>query len=241
MKMTSADVEQLRAAFAVCRTAGIDAVVITDNQVRGIAPTAKMAIISPVKLSFDSTMKIGIGRIGEFEKRLAIFSGEIDIDGKVNDSNEVSVLTMKSGRSTIQFRCTAERMIKYPKSNDDEPVCTITASKTEVAQLARAVKTLGAETLTLAIARDAGVKFECSSPTNEAFASELSKPAEFENDPQGIVHIYEGDRFATVLDAAARDADEVSIVLGELGSLTLMIKGHMLVAVAEANQEDDDE
>lgn len=241
MKMTVADVDQLRSAFAVCRIAGIDATVITENQVRGVSPTSKMAVISPVKLSFDSELRIGIGRIAEFEKRLAIFGDGVEIEGKVNENNDVSVLTLSAGRSKVQFRCTSSKMIKYPKSNDDEPVCTITASKAEIQQIARAVKTLGAEHLTLAIARDGSVKFECSSPTNEAFSADISKSAEFENDPQGIVHIYEGDRFATVLDSAARDADEVSLVLGEFGSLTLMIKGHMLVALPNANQEDDDE
>jgi hypothetical protein len=31
------------------------------------------------------------------------------------------------------------------------------------------------------------------------------------------------------------------MVLGELGSLTISIKGHTIVALPEANQEDDDE
>lgn len=241
MKMTQTDVEQLRSAFAVCRTAGIDAVVITDNKVRGITQTAKMAIISDVKLSFDPTLKIGIGRIGELEKRLAIFTSDVSIEGKVNDNNEVSVLTIAAGKSKVQFRCTSEKMIKYPKSNDDPAVCVITATKAEITQIARATKTLGAEALTIAIGRDSTVKFECSASTNEAFGTALDAEASFVDEPQAIVHIYEGDRFATVLDAAAREADEVSLVLGDFGSITVSIKGHTLMAMPEANQEDDDE
>jgi hypothetical protein len=241
MKMTQTDVEQLRSAFAVCRTAGIDAVVITDNKVRGITQTAKMAIISEVKLSFDPTMKIGIGRIGELEKRLAIFTSDVSIEGKVNDNNEVSVLTITAGKSKVQFRCTSEKMIKYPKSNDDPAVCVITATKAEINQIARATKTLGAEVLTIAIGRDSTVKFECSASTNEAFGTALDAEASFVDEPQAIVHIYEGDRFATVLDAAAREADEVSLVLGDFGSITVSIKGHTILAMPEANQEDDDE
>lgn len=241
MNLTNNDVEQLRAAFQICRVAGIDAVVVTDNQIRGVTPSTKMAVISQASFSFDSTIKIGIGRISEFEKRLNIFAGAVEADGKLNDSNEVSVLTFGAGRSKVQYRCTSERMIKYPKSNEDEVVATITAKKVEVQQIARAVKTLGAEQLTLAIGRNGSVRFECSSPTNEMFSTELEATVHFENDPQGIVHIYEGDRFATVLDAAARDAEEVTIVVGEFGSSTMSIKGHTVVALPEANQEDDDE
>ena len=241
MKITASDVEQLRTAFAVCRVAGIDAVVVTDNQVRGVAPTSKMAIISPAKFSFDSTLKIGIGRIGEFEKRAAIFTTPMEGEGKENDKGEISILTLKAGKSSIQFRCTAERMIKYPKQNEDTTIVTIKMTKGEVQQIARAVKTLAAETLTLAIGRDGVIKFECAAPTNESFSAEITASADFEGDPQGIVHIYEGDRFASVLDAAAREADEVVLELGEYGSLTLNIKGHTLVALPNANMEDDNE
>jgi len=241
MNLTNNDIEQLRTAFQICRVAGIDAVVVTDNQIRGVTASTKMAVISPASFSFDPEAKIGIGRIGEFEKRLNIFAGAVEGEAKLNDSNEASVITLGAGRSKVQFRCTSERLIKYPKSNEDEVVVTVTGKKTEIQQVARAVKTLGAEQLTLAVTRAGGVKFECSSPTNEAFATELEATAEFENDPQGIVHIYEGDRLATVLEAAARDAEEVTIVVGEFGSLTISIKGHTVVALPDANQEDDDE
>lgn len=244
MKMTVADVEQLRSAFAVCRTADLDSVVVTENMVRGLATNSKRALISPVNLSFDSALKIGIGRIGELEKRLAIFGTDTPTaEGKLNDSGEVAVLELISTnrKTKVQFRCTSERVIKYPKANDDEPVASFSASKDEIGQIARAVKTLGAEFLTIAIGRDSSVRFECSSPTNESFVTVLEKEAVFENGQQAIVHIYEGDRFASVLDAAAREVKDVEIVLGEFGSLTLSIKGHVLVIMPEANQEDDDE
>lgn len=241
MKLTPNDIENLRGAFAICRVAGIDAAVITDGKVRGVTPTSKMALISDVGFSFDPTVKIGVGRIAEFEKRLSVFSGNIDGEAKLNDKNEASLLTLKVGKTSIQFRCTSEKLIKYPKSNEDPEECIIRASKAEINQISRAVKSLGAETLTLAIGRDGAVRFECSAPTNEAFSTELAAEAKFENDPKGIVHMYEGDRFATVLDAAVRDTDEIMLVLGEGGSISLPIKGHMLVALPDANQEEDDE
>lgn len=241
MKLTPNDIENLRGAFAVCRIAGIDAAVITDGKVRGVTPTSKMAMISDVGFSFDADVKIGIGRIAEFEKRLSVFSGNIEGEAKVNEKNEVSLLTLRSGKSSIQFRCTSEKLIKYPKKNEDPEECIVRASKAEIAQISRAVKSLGAETLTLAIGRDGAVKFECSAPTNEAFSTEIAAEAAFENGPKGIVHIYEGDRFASVLDASVRDADEVLLVLGEGGSISLSIKGHVLIALPDANQEEDDE
>lgn len=243
MQLSSADLSELRAAFAVCRVAGVDAVVVTDNLVRGITATSKMAILSPISLSISSDIKIGIGRIGELEKRLSIFADSATADLKINDNNEVTLITIKSGKSSIQFRCTSERLIKYPKQNDDEPIVSIEASKVEISQISRAVKTLAAETLTVSIGRNGSVKFECSAPTNESFVEELDKEATFEGDPQGIVHTFEGDRLATVLDFASREEDVVTIIFGAAGSATFNVKGHVVVAIPNSNGDygDDDE
>jgi len=44
-----------------------------------------------------------------------------------------------------------------------------------------------------------------------------------------------------VLDAAARDVDELDLVIGAFGSITISMKGHTLIAMPEVNEEDDDE
>lgn len=241
MKMEPSEVHQLRTAFSICRIAGIDSVVVTDNQVRGVSPSSKMAILSPLDMSFDKDIKIGFGRLSEFEKRLSIFSTETLIDCKVNDKNEVSLMTLSSSKAKVQFRCTSEHLIKYPKSNDDDLMVTVVATKDEITQLSRAVKMLGAPTLTISISRDLSVKFECSSETNEVFTSSLTNDAVFEDISEPVLFVYEGDKFATVLDAAAKDVDEVILSIGAFGSLMLTIKGITILALPESNQETDDE
>jgi hypothetical protein len=241
MNLSSSDLSQLRDAFAICRVAGIDAVVVTDNMIRGITTTSKFAILSPINLSIPAKIKIGIGRIGELEKRLSVFADAVSAELKLNDNDEVTLMTLRSGKSSIQFRCTSERLIKYPKQNDDEPAVTIEATKAEVSQVARAVKTLGAETVTVSVSRAGVVKFECSAPTNESFIEELSRPATFENDVFGVVHTFEGDRFASILDFAARESSDVPIVIGVDGSLTLSVKGHVVVVIPNSNGSDGDD
>lgn len=241
MKMTKADVDQLKIAIAVCRIADIDSVMITDNKIRGVAASGKMAILSKAVFTFDPTIKLGIGRLSEFEKRLSIFANETTIEGRLNETDEVSLLTIASGKSKVQFRCTSERFIKYPKSNDDAEKCVVNVSKVEINQIARAAKTLAAETLTLAVDKLGNVKFECSSPTNETFISEINSKAEFVNDAESCVHIYSGSLLASVLDAAARDIDDLNIIVGEFGSITVSLKGHTILAMPETNQENDDE
>lgn len=241
MKLTASDVKTLRQSFQVCRTVSIDSVVITDGQIRGVSLTGKTAIISPIELSIDKEVKIGISRLAELEKRLSIFEGEIGADAKMNEHNEVSVLTLSSGRSKLQFRCTSEKMIRYPKQNEDTTVVSVKLKKSEVQMISKAVRSLGAETMILAIQRSGEVKVECYSPTREVFETFLDNQAEFEEANSAFVNIYEGDKFVSILEASAKSDDEVQVFIGEFGSATVLVSGEVIIMTPQSNQEDDDE
>lgn len=242
MNLNHSDFETLRTMFAVCRIAGVDAVVISEGFARGLSSTGKIALLSPLTLSASETIPIGIGRIGELEKRLSIFGGEITGRCSLSaDGTTVSSIKIQSGRSSVDFRCTAAKLIPFAKSNADTEDVLIRASRAEISQLARAVKSLNPETLTIALSKSGEVRIECSSDTNERFDTVLTTSAEFLTNAQNLVNIYEADRLSSLLDAAARDADEVQIVLGAGGTLTLSVKGQILVVIPNANMEDDDE
>ena len=67
-------------------------------------------------------VKIGVGRVDELLSRLAAFDGAT-ADITVNPQNEASIITIKATRSKLEFRCTAPRMIAFPKQNDDPTKC----------------------------------------------------------------------------------------------------------------------
>ena len=241
MKLTHEDLLRIRSAFAVCRSGGIESVVISEGQIRGISAAGKAAIISKLGVNTGDA-RIGVGRISDLEKRLAIFPGEMLAEGTVNQNNDCALLSIKAGRSTIQFRCTAEKFIKYPKSMSDDAICSFAMTKSEVQQLARAVRTLGAEIITFQFKKsDNSIHIESTSPTNETYKTVLEGSAEFVGDPQNIVHVYEGNCLSTMLDIAARDVDAVDVILGEAGSLTIIINGHTMVMMPEANNEGEDD
>jgi hypothetical protein len=241
MNLTNNDLNILRESFAVCRLLGVDAVVVTEGKIRGISQDSKAAILTDAQFSFDSSIKIGIGRIPELEKRLNIFSTAAVADAKVNDNNDVVMLKIKGGKAAVEFRCTAPKLIRYPKENADTASCTIKLTKDEVQQIVRGIRSMAAETSTVAVTRAGVVKVECASPTNEAFEIELDAAADFENDQQGIVHIYSAPRLANILDAAIKSYDEVALQIGEYGSITSVINGYQLVMNAEADHEGDDD
>lgn len=238
MKTTQTDIDELKSILAACKIVGVDGIVIHEGQARGAKPSLDAAILSPANFSFSSDLRIGIGRCAELEKRLNIFSGSVEIEGKTNDAGDVSMLTLSSGKTKVQFRCTSANLMKYPKSNEDQPVCLIKFSKAEAQQLNKAVKTLSSETIVIQISRAGKVLLECYDSSNDKFNMELSNEVEFVEEADGFVQTYLASLFVDVLDAACKDQEETTIVLGEAGSITAKAKGHMLLVMSQISGEE---
>jgi len=117
----------------------------------------------------------------------------------------------------------------------------IKMTRAEVQQVSRAVKTLAAERLTLQVKRDGNARLECVDSSNDRFDIELSNPVEFPGEIESSVNAYIASRLVDVLDAAAKDSEEITLSLGEAGSLTATAKGHTLIVFTQINGEEDDE
>ena len=238
MKLTHTDVDTLKSILTVSKIIGVEGIVIHEGMARGAKPSLDAAILTEADLSISKDSKIGIGRVSELEKRISIFQGTVDIEGKSNDAGDVSMLTLSSGKTKVQFRCTSANLMRYPKSNEDQPVAVITFNKSEVQQAAKAAKTLGSENIVIQISRAGTVSLECSDSSNDRFTIELEKEVEFIEDAEGIVQTYLAGMFVDVLDAACKDSDEVTIVLGESGSITAKIKGHTVLIMSQISGEE---
>ena len=238
MKFTPKDIEELKTILAACKVIGVDGVVIHEGMARGAKPSLDAAILSIAKLSISEALRIGIGRVAELEKRLAIFPGEVMIEGKSSDAGDVSLLTLSSGKTKMQFRCTSAALMKYPKLNDDKPFAIIAFNRSEVSQISKAVKTLSSETIVLHISRAGGVTLECVDSSNDKFDIELSKPVEYVEEADSVVQTYLATLLVDVLDAAAKDAEDVTFVLGQSGSITATAKGHTLLVMSQITGEE---
>lgn len=239
MKFTNTDVDQLKQILAACKVVGVDGIVINEGKARGAKPSLDAAVLTDTTLSIDPALKIGIGRVSELDKRISIFQGTVDIEGKSNDAGDVTMLTLSSGKTKVQFRCTSASLMRYPKSNDDQPVAMITFTKTEIAQAQKAVKTLGSENIVLQISRAGTASLECSDSANDRFTIELEKEVEFVEEAEGIVQTYLAGMFVDLIAEAAKDEVEVTIVLGEAGSITTTVKGQTLLIFSQIGDEED--
>lgn len=237
MNFTEQDVEQLRAILTLCKTVGIDGAVLADGKVMGAANTKKLGIISPTQLSIDPAVKVGIGRLSELEKRLTIFNGGVSMTGEIGKSGEVARLTMASGRTKAQFRCSATSMVLHPKSNEDVPVATLSMSKNEVATLVKAAKIFGAETVIFKISGSGDVHIECVDSTNDQFSTATEQLAEFVEEADPLFFTYQASYLTTVLTEGTKDVDNIDLVFGQAGSITALVKGYSLMIMPNINED----
>lgn len=238
MNLTESDVQKLRDILSLCKTVGIDSVVLSGGKVMGAAASKKLAIIAQSGFEqVDIAVPIGIGRLVELEKRLAIFGDQVAISGEVGKSGEIMRLTMAAGRSKAQFRCTATSMIKHPKENADVPLTVVSLSKTEVQQLVKAAKTFGAETIIFKISSAGDVHIECVDSTNDQFSTGTEKKAEFVEEAENVLFTYLVSYLTTVLDVGTKDADSIDLVFGQAGSITVLVKGFTLMIMPNINED----
>lgn len=241
MKLKNEDTTLLVAALSLCRTLEINAVVVSEGMIRGCTPSMKIAMLTKTAIEVPDGTKLGISRISELDERMKIFSGPVDIDCKVNDSGDVSMLSLSGGKTKLQFRCTKASLIKYPKSNEDDAKAVITLTKAEANQLSRALKSLKAEAAVMAIDSKGGTSFEAIDATNDKFAMDLETPAYFVDEDANVVHSYEASKFASILALAVRDADKVELTIGEFGSIIMQLCGHTILIMPHITGEEDDE
>lgn len=233
MKFSPDDIRALRTALATAKVAGLESAVITKGLIGGMHEKMSAVLFSPIKL-LETEYSMGMTRLPELEKRLALFGDDVLIEGELNDAGKMRILRMKGKAGKIEYRCTDERLIKYPKTNPDEPNIVVTISKPEIALLSKGVKLMGAAGLVFQIKRDGGIHLECQDESNDRFEMDLEMPAAFLNDETTYVNTFDlgtGSPFMPLLDHMAKESDKIEIVIMASGNVSTTVYGHTVFAV----------
>jgi len=222
--------------LAACKLADIDLAVISEGKIRGLSESRNAAIISELELSIDPAIQLGITRLSELSKRLELFGEDVLIEGELTGENKVRKLSIRGKSGKIEFRCTDVAMLdkKYPKANNDTPATVVTLQKPEVALIAKGVKTLGAEQLTIQIKRDGAIHIESVDTSSDRFETDLSTPAEFIDDAYPSVFNYNTTNsgvFLSLLEHSVREADSTQLVVMRSGNVGIKAYGHDIIAI----------
>lgn len=238
-KLTTSDIHKLRAAISAARIIDTSLVVVADGKIMGVNDKRDAAIISQLDI-LPANYKIGIGRFDELSKRLDLFGGDVEADLKTNAKEEVVLMTLISGRTKLQFRCTSLILLdrKYPKENADAPAAIICLTKDEANQLLKGTKAFGAEAIVVKVDAAGAVLLECVDSNNDRFSMSLQRAVEFvDRDPETLVFTYRADLAAKLFFEGTKDAVETSAVVGEGGSLTFVVREHTLIVMPKADGE----
>ena len=233
MKLSQTDILKIRGALMAARTAGINSVVLTSGYVAGVHEKHIAAIFSTLELELDPAISIGLAKLTDLEKRLSLF-GEVEVEGELNANNKMCKLAIRGKGGRIDYRCSDERLITYPKSNADEAGIVIKVTKPEVALLSKGAKTLSTEHLTLQIKRDGTVHFECHDTNQDEFQMDLETQAEFIDDVYPYVNPFDvsaGGVFLPLLENMVKEADEAELIVMKTGNINLRVHGHDVFAV----------
>ena len=235
MKLTSTDLQKLRIALLASKLAGLDDVVISEGQLRGLHPGKNAAVLSTLELSIDPAISIGIKRVSELVKRLNMFGEDVLVEGEVTDAKKVRRLSMRGkGASKIEFRCTDEKMITYPKTNTDESGMVLTFTRPEVALISKGVTILGVDKLTLQIKRDGSVHLECRDTNADGFETDLATAAEYVDDAYPYVNAFDTTNngvFLALLEHMVKDSDTAELVVMRSGNISMKSYGHQVFAI----------
>lgn len=240
MKLNLEDFNKLSSLLAACKVAGIEAVVISEGMFRGINPSKSAAIITKCDIDIEDNT-LGIGRVNELIKRLDLFGGNTTIDLVANPRKEISSFTIHGKSSKAQFRCTSEKLIRHPKSNEDEPVAVINISRAEAQQISKAAYSMGATHIVVQCSRDGTLKIECrEESTNDVYSQEIESKAEFIGDPQSFVLSFLTSNWALITLTAVKTVEILPIQIGEI-SATLKINDHSMIIMSQLTEEENDE
>lgn len=234
MKFNTDDLRNLKLALMACKLSGIEAAVFSQGQIRGLGSKHNAAIFSPISLSIDPSISMGISKLADLEKRMALFGDDVLIEGELNDAKKARKLSIRGKGGKIEYRCTDEKLIEYPKTNNDEDGIVVTFTKPEVALIAKAVKTMGADKLVLQVKRDGSVHIECMDTNNDRFETDLSTLAEFVDEPYAVVNPYDTTSngvFITMLESMVKESDTATLIVKKSGNVGMTIFGHSLLAI----------
>lgn len=240
MKLTPTDILNLRKALLAARYAGVDDVVITGGRIAGVHEGHISAIFSMVMLSIDPEITMGIKKLTDFEKRLNLFGEDVLVEGELSDAKKVRKLSMRGKAGKIEYRCTDEKLITYPKTNPGDELMGITLTKPEIALLVKGTKTLGADGLVLQVKRDGTVHIECTDTNRDRFEIDIGSPALFSGDPQPYVNtlnVTNNGVFLQLLEQMVKDNDEAELVV--FGTkIGMKVFGHDVFVIPDAQHGD---
>lgn len=238
MKLSPESIAYLDKILSTCAIAGIDAIIIDADGVRGINENKTCVIISQTQIpKLPELYKMGLTRLNVLTNRLSLFKSDpqISVEAKENEQRtEISSLEVSSPSAKVQFRCTSSSLIKAPKKINDTAKFVLTINKEQVPFILSGAKSMSAKFAILAGKKD-GVFFEFTDSNQDTFSTKVA-----ESNDLIFANCYAAEVLLPLIKSAAANLSDsenvISIEIGEIGTAQLMINGYALTVLPQIQE-----
>ena len=239
MKLSVESIANLEKVLATCGIAGIDAIVIEEDSLRGVNEDKTCVIIAnqphPGVPKIKEGYKMGLSRLGVLSNRLSLFKADpqTTVDAKENERGEIASLEIASPSAKVQFRCTASALIKAPKRVNDNVKHNVTVQKEQIPFILSGAKSMSAKRVVIASKND-GLFFEFTDTNQDTFSVKVAESA-----GEVFAHHFPADVFLPLIRAAVNnnaDDETISIEIGEVGTINIVVNGFTLTVLPQVQE-----
>lgn len=241
MQLNSTSIENLQALLNIAQVAEIDNVIIEDGRIRGISEDKSVVLFAENNIPDFGFPRVGLNRLSTLASRLAMAKSvnNVIIDSKKGKSDEeVGLLDISWAGAKVQYRCADPSTIRAPKNVRDTDTWEITLASSKIPTIVTALKSMGAKRVNLNTRTGNEVYLELvEAASNDVFTLEIAEGANYlkEGTPKSKVwvNVYPANQLISILRAAAEGQEFVKFIIGENGTLQVMLnQSYKLVVVS---------
>lgn len=236
MQLSTDSIQKLQQLITIAQTAEIDRIIIEDGKVRGISEDKSVVLFSETNVPDFGFPSIAFNRLGTLASRLALVktADTVVIDSKKGKNDlEVGMLDISWAGAKVQYRCADPVTAGQgaPKVLRDPNLWSVNVDTKQIPMIVNALRSMKADRVNLNTRTGSEVFLELVEPgSNDVFTITIASGAEFLQDdldeaPKSKVWVrsYPAAQLISVMRMAAEGKDSIEMVIGENGTLQVVV------------------
>lgn len=207
-------------AINAAKIIGSEAMIFNENGAFACDEAISVMMIQPHNTSFEFAALAMTDIIG-FGARVALFPDSPNVTEIIDKaSGAVRTVTMKAGRTKVDYQCCLPAMVQVPKKVNDEFIAEVQLDEESVSVIQRALGVMRGEYLYV-VNNDGEVTIEITAINNDTFNHTLPNAMEYLDDEVGFIYKYPAKKLMPLL----RKNPTGTLKFGKRGTVNIEVDG----------------
>lgn len=207
-------------AINAAKVISADGMIFNENGVYASDEAIKAMMIQPHDVEFEFETMAMLDVAG-FIARVALFQDQPDAKVVIDQSSKaVRLVTMRAGRTKVDYQCTLPGMVQVPKKVNDTFVSEVDMDKESVDIVLKALAVMRGEEIYVT-SNDSGVSIEITAVNNDVFNHLLPNTIRSDESDVRFVHKYPAKTLMQLL----RKNPEAVLQFGQRGTINIEVDG----------------